>query len=157
MDTDTLQITAWLILRICYAWMFLYPLIALCRDMPATESMVALLFPIFTKLFTWLMFAVMFIGAVMILIGWYAQIAGILLFFYNIMGIFIHRQLAAQVTATPLSDNASVSDKKIFEHTATLGVVGHITSSQKNVVLAAVALFFVLLSSGPCSLTAPLF
>lgn len=157
MDTNTLHAVAWIILRICYAWMFIYPMIGLCRDMKSAEATVALLFPYFTRVFTWLMLAVMLVGGVMILIGWYAQIAGILLFFYSIFGIFIHRQLAAQVVAHQLSAAASESDRSIFTNATTLGYVGHITSGQKNVVIAAVALFIVLVSSGPWSLTPPLF
>jgi len=32
-----------------------------------------------------------------------------------------------------------------------LATVGHVTSAQKNIVLAAVALFFALVGTGPCS------
>jgi uncharacterized membrane protein YphA (DoxX/SURF4 family) len=144
---------AWLILRIGYAWLYLYALLGLLSNWQATKDLVALLFPRYTPVFAVIMVIVMFISAISIVLGFYAEIAGLMLSFYNLLGIRVHYKLAAQTRAFELSPNAALEDKQILAEAGTLGAVGHITSAQKNVVLFAVALFFMLAGSGPFSMT----
>ena len=141
---------AWLILRVVFAWMFIYPLKNLMKDIPASKELVTLICPIFQGFITWLMFFVMFFGGVSILLGAYAQIGGFLLCIYSLIGIKVH--FACAKNAKGLSGK----DKE-FKTAQELAIVGHVTSGQKNIVLAAVALFFTLLGSGPYSLTVNLF
>ena len=148
-----MEIAAWIILRVVYAWMFLYPLITLLSDWQATENTVALVFPWAKKLFSLLMVLIMVVGAISILLGAYAQIAGILLFFYCMIGAVVHYRLAKLTAVHVLSNEASEADKAALKETIALGVVGHVTSAQKNFVLAAVGLFFFFMGSGPLSLT----
>lgn len=147
---------SWLILRVVYAWLYLYALKSLLSDWQATENLVALVFPFFTRFFAVVMVFVMIISAGSILIGFYAEIAGFLLFIYNIIGAVTHYKLAKLSTSYELSANASEEDKKILNSAVNLGVVGNVTSAQKNFVLAAVAIFFMILGSGPLSITLPL-
>ena len=53
---------AWLILRVIYAWMFLYPLKVLLKDWTGTTNTVALLIPICVPLCAVLMVIVMIAG-----------------------------------------------------------------------------------------------
>lgn len=152
-----MEIAAWLILRVVYAGMFLYPLQDLLTNFEETVHWVALIAPFKPRLFAYLMILVMIFSAVMILFGIYAQIAGILLIIYNIAGIFLHYKLSRQARNARLSAQASAEDIKKFSEIAQLAMVGHITSGQKNSVFAAVAVFFMLLGSGPFSVTGLLF
>jgi len=100
---------------------------------------------------------VMFLGALSILFGIYAQIGALFLFIYSLVDVMAHYQLSQQAASQTLSDDASESDKAILETTKALGVVGNVTSAQKNIVIAAALLVIILLGSGPFSLTANLF
>lgn len=145
-------IVAWLVLRAVYAWMYLYPAIGLLRNWPATVATTGLLFKQGTKFFSVTSVAVMIIGALMILFGVYGQYAGLALFAFNLGGAIIHYRLAAATKASQLSVAASEADKATLAQVATLGWVGHVTSAEKNFVLAAVALFFALMGTGPLSI-----
>lgn len=151
-----IEIIGWLILRIAYAWLYFYALIALLRDWPSTEDMVALLFPYQTRFFAILMIIIMVIAPLAILIGIYAEIAGFCLLIYNLLGAIIHYKLARFLGTQHLSDPANVEDKNTLASVIQIGSMGNITSAQKNIVLAAVAAFFMLVGSGPASLTMPL-
>ena len=151
-----MEVVAWLVLRIVYAWMFLYPLVVLLRDFNATVNVVSLVAPFAKEFFTYVMLAVMFFGALMVLLGVYAQIAGFMLCAYCIIGQAVHYKLAKQTLANKLSDMASEEDKQVLSQTIQLGVMGQVTSAEKNAVLAAVGFFIMLMGSGPMSITANL-
>lgn len=140
---------AWLVLRITFAWMYLYPIISLLKDRQGLVSTTQLLFKWQPKFFAYASIAVMMFGATSILFGIYAQIGGLLLFIFTAGGTIIHYRLAGMAKmAVSNSQQADI---------AKLALVGHLTSAQKNFVLLAVAFFFILLGSGPCSLTTNLF
>lgn len=147
-----MDILAWLILRVIYAWMFLYPLKSLLKDWSSTKNTVALLIPICAPFCAVLMVIVMIAGAFMILLGFYAKIAGFMLLIYCLFGAVVHYRLAAQAAALKLSGSASKADQKALQQAIGLALVGNITSAQKNIVLAAVGCFFMLMGSGPLSL-----
>ena len=86
---------AWLVLRIVYAWLFLYPLRVLLKDFEPTVNLVALIAPYKPRFFAVLMVIVMIFGALMILFGVYARFAGFMLCIYNIVGMVVHYKLAA--------------------------------------------------------------
>ncbi len=147
-----MEVYAWLILRVVYAWMFLYPLKVLLSDWSGTKKTVALLIPFGVPFFAVLMVLVMIAGGLMILLGFYAQIAGFLLLCYSLFGVIVHYRLAAQASALKLV-HADAADQAVLQQAINLALVGNITSGQKNVVLAAVGCFFMLMGSGPWSLT----
>lgn len=147
---------AWLFLRVGYAWLYLYALLGLLSNWQATKDVVSIVFPRYTAIFAVLMVIVMFVAAISIAIGFYAEIAGLMLCFYNLLGMRVHYELAAKLNAIGLSENASEDDKQTLTDACALGMAGHVTSAQKNFVLFSVALFFTLAGSGPLSLTAPI-
>jgi len=152
----SLEGLAWLILRIGYAWLYLHALVGLLNQWQSTEDMVSLLFPKFTSFFAALMIAVMFVCSISLILGFYAEIAGFFLCFYNLLGMRLHYKLANIVKNFQLSKLADEADREPLQNAAELGYVGHITSAQKNAVLFAVAIFFMILGSGPVSLTQPM-
>ena len=143
---------AWLVLRVVYAWMFLYPLKSLLSDWPATLQATALLFPWQTPLFAVVSVAVMALGALSILLGCYGQVGAAGLLAFCLGGAVIHYRLADLAKGARLSGQASSADRQAMAQVSKLGVVGHVTSAEKNFVLAAVALFFLLKGTGPWSL-----
>ncbi len=149
-----MMIAAWVILRVIYAGFFLYPLKDLLKDWPATKNMVAILVPIpaLVSLCALAMVGVMTIGALMILLGVYARWAGFMLLFYCLFGVVVHYRLAAQARQLKLTPTALPADQHCLQQAVNLAVLGHLTSGQKNIILAAVACFFMLLGSGPWSL-----
>lgn len=148
---------AWLALRCIYAWMFLYPLKSLLKDWPATVHATGLLFPWQTKIFAVASVAVMALGALSILLGCYGQVGAAGLLAFSLGGAVIHYRLAELAKNARLSDQASSFDRQAMANHATLGVVGHVTSAEKNFVLAAVALFFLLKGTRPWSLCPVIF
>ena len=151
-----MTITAWLALRIVYALFFLYPLKGMLSDWQAAKDAVSVLVPIYQGFATVIMMLVMVVGAIGIGFGIYGQVAGILLLLFCVMGVVVHYRLAALARRQALSHSVSHKDLAFFKNTQDLAILGNLTSGQKNVVLAAVALFFVLVGTGPCSLTAVL-
>ena len=151
------EVTAWLVLRIIYAWMFIYPLKALLQDWQGTVGMVSLIVPAAPRLGAVLMVMVMLAGGLMILLGIYAQIAGLLLAIYCLLGYRVHQHFARSATALKLDNEAPRRDCNILNQARQLAEVGHITSAQKNMVLAAVGVFFFLMGAGPMTITATLF
>ena len=135
----------------------LYPMKALLSDWAGTKKTVGILIPIFPSFCAVMMLLVMLCGALSVLVGFYSQIGGFLLCVYCIFGIKVHYRLSQLSTAGSLSSRASDSDREVLKEAQGLAVVGNITSAEKNVVLAAVALMFTLLGSGPFSLTANIF
>ncbi len=152
-----MEIIAWLVLRIIYAWMFIYPIKALTADWEGTKNTVRLLTPIFVNLSSMMMIAVMFIGGVMILLGVYAQIAGIALCAYCLVGYYIHNKIAQNALKSEISSQISDKDQEVINNIKAAAAVGNITSAQKNIVLAAVGFFFFFIGSGPFSITNNLF
>lgn len=148
---------AWLVLRIAYAWMFLYPLTNLIPNFEATIGAVKLVVPFMSRFFAVVMIIVMVYSGLSILFGFYAQIAGFLLLVYCLMGVVVHYRLMGKVAHATLSASLSGDDQRCFSEVVSLGILGNKTSAQKNIVLAAVACFFMLLGSGPLSVTTHLF
>ncbi|MEM8606321.1 MAG: DoxX family membrane protein [Myxococcota bacterium] len=144
---------AWVSLRVVYAWMFLYPAIGLIKNWSGTVDTTALLFPWKPELFALGSVAGMVIGGVMILLGVYGWMAGGYFFLFSLGGARIHYRLASQASTARLSDAASDADRQTLSGLAGLASVGHVTSAQKNFVLAAVGLFFFLMGTGPLSMT----
>lgn len=152
MSAEKVDAFAWIALRIVYAWMFLYPAAGLIRDWSTTVQTTALLFKRATGLFAFASLVIMIFGALMILFGVYGQYAAVALVAFNLGGAILHYRLARLIKQTHLSNNASAEDRAALDGAATLGWVGHVTSAEKNFVLAAVALFFALKGTGPLSL-----
>lgn len=146
---------AWVSLRLVYAWMFIYPAVGLTKQWPTTVQTTALLFSVKPRLFALASVAFMFVGGVMVLLGVYGWLAGAGFVAFNLGGAIIHYRLAAQAGAASLSPEASTTDVSTIKGLANLAVVGHVTSAQKNFVLAAVGLFFFLVGTGPCSVVGP--
>lgn len=138
-----LQPYAWIVLRIVYAWMFLYAPLNLVKDWDNTVTTTALLFKLQPKLFAIGSIIGMIISALFILFGIYARIGGIFLFFFNLGAAYIHFQLAKQAETFKTEGNQPL---------IALAVLGNVTSAQKNFVLAAIAFFFALQGSGPWSI-----
>jgi len=143
---------AWLVLRFVYAWMFLYPLKSLLKDWPATVQATGLLFPWQSGCFAVASIVVMALGALSILLGCYGQLGAAGLLVFSLGGAVIHYRLADLAKRARLSDQASSADRQAMGELSALGVVGHVTSAEKNFVLAAVALFFLIMGTGPWSL-----
>lgn len=152
-----MDIAAWIILRIAFAWLFLYALKGLLSDWNATKNLVRLIVPFAVNLSSIMMICVMALGALSILLGIWGQIGGIFLTIYCLIGARVHYRLASLASASKLSDMANDSDSKVLAQIIDLGVAGNITSAQKNFVLAAISLFFAILGTGPLSLTGPLY
>jgi hypothetical protein len=146
----------WFILRIAVAWMYLFPVPGLVADWDATTLLTRLVSGIFVNFLSVLGIFLMVLGAISILFGIYAQIGGIFLFVYTLIGIRVHFRLAQVIASRELPDICRAQGGPALGDVKSLGVLGQITSGQKNVVLAAVALAFVILGSGSISLTANL-
>lgn len=152
MDTQTVELVAWFVLRAVFAWMFLYPAVGLVRDFGGAVETTSLAFPFAPRFFAAGGIGVMVAGGLMILVGFYGAWAGLALVAFNLGGAVIHYRLAASVAAVEASDQASEADREAIARLQALGTVGHITSAEKNFVLTAVAFFFALMGTGPGSL-----
>ena len=146
------QVAGWIALRAVYAWMFLYPAVGLIRDWPGTVQTTGLVYTRATPVFAAGGLFVMIAGGLMILLGVYGQWAGLALVAFNLGGARIHYRLAAVAQETQVSTAATPEDRATAGQLTTLAGVGHVTSAQKNYVLAAVGLFFALVGTGPMSL-----
>ena len=151
-DGITADTCAWLVLRVVYAWMFLYPAYGLIKDWNTTVQTTALLFPRHPAVFAFGSLVLMIFGSLAILLGVYGQFAAVGLIGFNLGGALLHYRLARRLKRTRLSAEASTADHEVLEEAVNLGVVGHVTSAEKNFVLTAVAFFFVLQGTGPMSL-----
>ena len=158
MSVDSLNIDAlaWLVLRAVYAWMFLYPAYGLIKDWDSTVQTTALLFKWRPDLFAFGSLLLMIFGAVAILFGIYGQFAAIGLIGFNLGGAVLHYRLARLLKQTHLSKESTAADQDALEGAISLGIVGHVTSAEKNFVLTAVAFFFAIKGTGPLSLGAGL-
>lgn len=151
-----MEIAAFLLLRLTLAWLFLLPIKGLISDWNNTINLVRLIAPFKPQFFATLMILVMIFGSISILFGIYAQVGALFLFVYSLMGFVVHYRLSKNLDGMTLSASASKQDKVTFQNAKALGVVGHVTSAQKNIVIAVALLVIVLLGSGPFSLL-PLF
>lgn len=152
-----MEAIAFVVLRVVLAWIFLYPLKALLSDWEGTVDLVGLIAPCKPHFFAVIMVLVMIAGSLSVLLGFYAQIGAILLFVYSLIGFVVHYKLSQQEAAFELSAEASESDKAVLEQAKGLGIVGHVTSAQKNIVIAAALWVIIFLGSGPYSLIGNLF
>jgi hypothetical protein len=143
----------WLILRIIMAWMFLIPVPGLIRDWESTKVLTRLISGIFVNTCSVISIAMMVLGAASVLLGLYAQIGGILLLAYSLIGVRAHFKLAKLIASIRLPKVCHPDGDHAFAEVKSLGIVGQITSGQKNMVLAATALAFTILGSGPVSIT----
>ncbi len=155
-DSLSLDALAWIVLRAVYGWMFLYPAYGLIKDWESTVQTTALLFKWRPELFAFGSLLLMVFGALAILFGIYGQIAAFGLIGFNLGGAVLHYRLARTLKQMRLSSEASTTDQAALEGAISLGVVGHVTSAEKNFVLTAVAFFFAIKGTGPWSLTARL-
>ena len=152
-----LMVVAFLLLRISIAWMFLSAVPTFISKWKVTLQMVKLLFSKYVTFFSVMMIATMIVGSFSILFGIYAQIGAFLLFIQCTLGVFVHNKFANNIARLQLSDAAEKNDQRVFGTAKSMGVVGHKTSAQKNIVLAAVMIFIVVMGSGPLSVTGNLF
>ncbi|MEC7501923.1 MAG: DoxX family membrane protein [Planctomycetota bacterium] len=151
-DEVSVNACAWLVLRAVYAWMFLYPAYGLMKDWEATVHTTALLFKWQPAVFAFGSLVLMIFGAIAILLGVYGQFAAVGLIGFNLGGAVLHYRLARQLKQTHLSQGAIPADQQVLAGAIDLGVVGHVTSAEKNFVLTAVAFFFALQGTGPMSI-----
>ena len=151
-DNSNIDVLAWLVLRVVYAWMFLYPAVGLIRDWKSTVQTTSLLFKWFPGGFALGSLVIMVFGSFSILVGFYGQFAAVAFIGFNLGGVVLHYRLARRLKQTHLSKEACAADRDALEGAIALGVVGHVTSAEKNFVLAAVALFFAIEGTGPLSL-----
>ena len=147
---------AFIVLRIVLAWFFLYPVKGLITNWNESVNLVKLVIPIFPNLFTALMILTMIVGSLSILLGIMAPIGALLLFVYSLIGVAVHYKLSLKIEEQALSESASQSDQNILAETKAIGIAGHTTSAQKNIVVASALLIIILMGSGPLSLL-PLF
>lgn len=148
-----MDLYAWLILRVVYAWMFLFPLPKLISNWESTKGLTRLLIPhLATTFFTIVMLMVMFFGAISILFGVYGQLAGLALCVYCLLGAIVHYRLGKTAQHIHVSNSASKQDKAKLQHAIQLATVGNIGCALRNIVLASVACFFMLMGTGPYSL-----
>lgn len=147
---------AFIVLRIVLAWFFLYPVKGLIINWNTSVNMVKLVIPIFPNVFTVLMILTMIVGSLSVLLGIFAPVGALLLFVYSLIGVAVHYKLSQKIKKQALSESASQPDQSILAETKALGVAGHTTSAQKNIVVASALLIIILIGSGPLSLL-PLF
>jgi uncharacterized membrane protein YphA (DoxX/SURF4 family) len=143
------DLIAWLTLRAVYAWMFLYPVKGLITGFSDTVNATALLFPWQPQAFTIVSILGMVVGALSILLGIYSQIGALILLCFNLGGAVIHYRLKDAAQSIAVSAGSSTEDVEAVASLKALAAVGHVTSAQKNFVLAAVAFFFMLMGTGP--------
>lgn len=152
-----LHLIGWLILRVTYAAMYILPLKGLIKKWKGTVRATAMLFPWQPQIFAVLACLSMTLGALSILFGFYGQLGALLLLVFNIGGAIIHFRCAEVAIKVQPSPTLPKETHDTLMQLKTLALIGHKPSAQKNLVLAAVALFFCLLGTGPWSLTGTLF
>ena len=145
-----------LMLRLVFVGVFCYPLPGLIRDWSSTQMLVRFISPVFVKSFSVLVIIVMIVGSLSILLGVYAQIGGILLCIYSMLGIRVHYMLAKSIQSLALPAGSSKRAVNVFQQSQSIGISGHLASAQENTVLAAVALMYAIIGSGVLSLTGQL-
>lgn len=144
---------AWLILRIVFAGFFLYPIYGFLQNWSIAQQTAMLIYPKYANFQAVIMIVAMVIISLSILFGIYGHVGGFIAVVYCLLGVRAHLALAHKLRLAKLSDSAADGDKIILTEAASLGAVGHVTSAQKNLVIAAMAFFFMLLGTGPLSIT----
>lgn len=152
-----LVVEGFLFLRMFLFAKFIYALVALLSDWDAAEEMVALLFPRLTSFFAVLMILVMVGSAFSILLGFYAQIGGLLVFFFCLLGMRLHMILKNMANDIELEEGASDDSRGKLRDAKALAVMGQSACAQKNFLIAGIGLFFLCVGAGPYSLTMNLF
>ncbi|KTD22776.1 Uncharacterised protein [Legionella lansingensis] len=147
------EIIAWLVLRVVFAGFFLYPIYGFLQDWPSAKQTATLIYPAYPAIQAVLMIVAMVVISISILFGIYGHIGGLIALFYSLLGVAAHYACVHNLAALKISDEASSKDQALFSEAKVLGVVGHSTSAQKNYVIAAVSFFFMLLGTGPFSIT----
>lgn len=150
-------VEGYLILRIVLFCKFFYAMRYLFADWQATEDMVGLMFPRATGFFAVLMVIVLVVSAISVLFGIYGQLGGLLVFLFCLLGIRMHMILKHQAMDIEMDDSASPDLKAKLRDAKALAVSGQSACAQKNVLIAAVGLFFFFAGTGPYSVTANLF
>lgn len=148
-----LTIIAWLILRIVFAVFFVYPVYGFLRDWPAAKQTATMIYPSYPSLQAAAMILIMVVVSISILFGIYGHVGGLIALVFSLIGVHVHHLFAHKITDTNLSASVSSEDRGIFDGVKALGVVGHMSSAQKNYVIAAVSFFFMVLGTGPLSIT----
>ncbi|CEK10693.1 DoxX family protein [Legionella hackeliae] len=148
-----LTILAWLVLRIVFAGFFLYACYGFVRNWPAAKQTATLIYPRYANFQAISMLIWMFVISISILLGIYGRIGGALALLFSSIGAYAHYTCAHKLTSIQLSTTATDEDKKLLEEAKAIGMVGHVTSAQKNYVIAAMSFFFMLLGTGPWSVT----
>lgn len=151
---STLNDIGTLILRIMFAWIFLWPAPGLIRNWPTTVQTTGLLFPKGKTFFTLISVVGMIICALMVLIGIYGRLGAIFLFFLCIGGAIVHNKLAGipEAAARDLPDTGTDEKRAaVLQQALTLNRVGNVTSAQKNLVIAGVSAYFFLSGTGHLS------
>ncbi len=155
MGALNMETFAFILLRIVFAWMFLWPIKSLLADWKATQSMVAMLCPAsLVGIGSIGMVLLMVVGSFSILLGILPQVGGLLLAIFCLFGAYIHYRLGASAAEGALSQSVTRADRNLHAKAVGLAAVGNITSAEKNIVLAAVGIFFALVGTGPYSLCA---
>ncbi len=147
------NVWVWLVLRLAVAWMFFVPLSALIADWQTTRALTRLVTKYFVGVVSVMYVAIMVVGGLSILLGFYAQIGGILLCIYCLFGIRVHFQMAKMIGRSELPPSCIEQGEQAFSRLQMLGILGQVSSGQKNVVLAAISLVFAVVGTGPYSLS----
>ena len=145
-------VVGFLLLRMFFFFKFMYALKGLLEDWSASEQMVALLFPMWTRFFAVMMVLVVIACAFSALLGFYGQIGGLLTFLFCLLGMRLHMILKGQAASIQCA-----ADDQACQQLKTLAVLGQSACAQKNTVIAGVGLFFLFAGTGPYSLTPNLF
>lgn len=145
-------VEGFLLLRMFFFFKFMYALKGLLEDWQASEQMVGLLFPRWTRFFAMLMVLIIIACAFSVLFGFYGQIGGLLTFLFCLLGMRLHMILKRQAESLVCSDG-----DKTCSQLKVLAVLGQSACAQKNTVIAGVGVFFLCVGTGPYSLTANLF
>jgi len=149
----TQQDWVWGIIRLVMAWMFLIPVPGLLADWETTKMLTRLISGMWINLLSVLSVAMMILGALSVLLGLYAQVGGVLLFVYCLFGMRVHFKLGRLIASIELPSVCRPDGDQAFGNVQSLGIVGQVTSGQKNAVLAVVSLAFAILGSGAISIT----
>jgi uncharacterized membrane protein YphA (DoxX/SURF4 family) len=152
----------WLILRIAYGGLFIFTAWTLATGWDWTVANTAVLFGAArAKLFSVGAIATMSIGGMLIVLGFFGRLGALMLLVFLILGTMIHVKERDQVPglAQALRDNAKAaghqldgSDETTLMTLQVSAFSAHVANVYKNVCLAGIALFFILVGTGPGSL-----
>lgn len=150
MHTTTI---AFFILRITIAYLFLSPLKKFILSWKNTVDMVRFLCPIQPQLMAVTMIIIMLVGSLSILFGFYGQIGAFFLMLECFLGYHLYDKYTKKIAMLQLSTQSSQDDQQILKSAKGLGIMGNKTAGQKNLVIAAVLFFIMLIGTGPGSIT----